>query len=290
MNTKILVSGATGNVGAEVVKLLTEQGRPVQAAGRTVAAIQQQFGPAVEAVRLDFADPATFGPAFAGIDRLFLVRPPTIANVKEVIFPAITAAQQAGVRHVVFLSLIGVENNRVVPHYQIEQYLINSGLTYTFLRASFFMQNLNTTHRAEIQKDSEIFVPAGYGRTSFIDVRDIAAVAVVALLETGHANQAYDLTGSEALDYYAVAAILSQVLGRTITYRNPSLLHFVWRQRRQGRPWSFVAVMAGIYTTARIGWAGRVAEETQRLLGRAPIRFEQYAADYRACWLPAANE
>lgn len=286
MGAKILVSGATGNVGAEIVKLLATQGQPMRAAGPHVASIQQQFGPAVEAVRLDFADPTTFGPAFAGIDRLFLLRPPAIANVSRLIFPALQAAQRAGVRHIIFLSLLGAEHNRVVPHYKIEQYLVNSGLAYTFLRASFFMQNLNTTHRAELQKHSEIFVPAGRGKTSFIDVRDIAAVAAVALVEEGHVNQAHALTGSEALDYDQVAAILSQVLGRKITYRNPSLLHFVWYQRRQGTPWPLIAVMAGIYTTARVGWAGRLTEETQRLLGRPPIRFAQYAADYRTCWLP----
>lgn len=126
-----------------------------------------------------------------------------------------------------FLSLLGAEHNRVVPHYKIEQYLIHAGLADTFLRARFFMKNLNTTHRAEIQQRNEIVVPAGKGKTSFIDVRNIAAVAALALTETGHANQAYDLTGSEALDDDEVAAILSQALGRPITYREPSLFQFI---------------------------------------------------------------
>jgi len=230
----------------------------------------------------------TFGPAFAGIQRMFLMRPPAIADVNRFIAPAIDAAQQAGVRHIVFLSLIGMEQNRVVPHYKIEQYLIQSGVDYTFLRASFFMQNLNTTHRAEIQQRNEIFVPAGTGKTSFIDVRDIAAVAALALCEAGHANRAYDIMGSEALDYAQVAAILSQTLGRQVTYRQPSLLRFIWHWRAQGKPWPLILVMAGIYTSVRLGWAGRVTAETERLLGRAPLTFKQYAADYRDYWLPAS--
>lgn len=284
MAAKILVSGATGNVGAEIIKLLVAQGASVRAASTDTTKLHKQWGNRVEAVTFDFTHPATYGPAFAGVERLFLLRPPTMADVQRAIIPALDAAQAAGVRHVVFLSLLGAEHNRVVPHYKIEQYLLHSGLAYTFLRASFFMQNLNTTHRAEIQQRNEIFVPTGKGKTSFIDVRDIAAVAALALTDEGHANQAHDLTGNEALDYYEVATTLSQALGRPITYRNPSLIQFIWRQRRQGTPWPFLSVMVGIYTTARLGWASRVTATTQQLLGRAPITLRQYAEDYRTCW------
>lgn len=286
MPAKILVSGATGNVGAEIVKWLQAQNQFVRVAGRDVASLQRQFGTEVEAVAFDFANPATFRPAFVGIERMFLMRPPTMTDVKRYILPAIDAAQQMGVQHIVFLSLIGVEKNPLVPHYKIEQHLRTAGLAYTFLRASFFMQNLNTTHRAEIKDRNELFIPAGKGKTSFVDVRDIAAVAALALLEGEHANQTYELTGSEALDYGQVATILSGVLGRKITYQNPSLLRFVWRQRTQGTAWPLIAVMAGIYTTVRLGWASRLTADTQRLLRRAPITFQQYAETYRADWLP----
>ena len=181
-------------------------------------------------------------------------------------------------------SLIGVERNRVVPHYKVEQYLLHSGVPFTFLRPSFFMQNLNTTHRVEIKERSEIFVPAGTGKTSFIDVRDIAAVAALTLTQPGHTNRAYSLTGSEALDYYQVAAVLSEVLGRPIIYRKPSLLRFIRRQRACGTAWPFVLVMSGIYTTARLSLAARLTDETTRLLGRAPITLRRYAEDYRDCW------
>lgn len=286
---KLLITGATGNVGAEVVKLLIKNRHSVRAAGTNMAAITKQFGAAVEAVVLDFGKPETFAPAFAGVERMFLMRPPAISNVKQTIIPAIDAAQQAGVQQIVFLSLIGAEQNRFVPHYPIEQHLLTTGLDYTFLRASFFMQNLNTTQRREIQEEQELWVPAGKGKTSFIDVRDIAAVAVLALTENGHTNQAYALTGSEALDYSAVAKLFSAILGRTITYRNPSLLRFVWRQRSRGVPWTFIAVMAGIYTTVRLGWAGRISPETGSLLGRTPITLRQYIEDYSACWSPPAS-
>jgi len=280
------VTGALGNVGAEVVKLLRQSGQPVRAAGTRPAAIAQQFGSQVEATWLDFEKPESFGTALTGVERMFLMRPPAISNVRRSIFPIIDAAKQAGVRQIVFLSLIGVEKNRIVPHYKIEQHILKSGLEYTFLRPSFFMQNLSTTHRDEIKDQNEIFVPAGRGKTSFIDVRDIAAVAALTLTEAGHANRIYELTGDEALDYGQVAALLTDVLGRPITYRQPGLLQFLRRQLAKGTPLAFATVMAGIYTTARLGLAARLTGDLRRLLGRAPISFRQYVEDYQACWQP----
>jgi uncharacterized protein YbjT (DUF2867 family) len=115
--------------------------------------------------------------------------PPQISNIQRDMLPAMEAAKGAGVRQVVFLSLTGIEKAKFVPHYKVEQYLLSSGQDYTFLRCSFFMQNLNTAHLDEIRQDSEIWIPVADARTSFIDVRDIAAVAALALTEGEHENQ-----------------------------------------------------------------------------------------------------
>ena len=223
MPDMILVTGALGNVGAEVVKALQAGGHTARAADLDVAKLRERHGDEAGAVTLDFSRPETFAPALAGVKGLFLMRPPQITDVKRYLFPFLNAAQAAGVEQVAFLSLIGVEQNRRVPHYKVEQYLRDSTLRWTFLRASFFMQNLSGTHRAEIRERGELYVPVGRGKTSFIDVRDIGAVAAAALSQTGHDNTAYDLTGPAALDYYEVAAILSEVVGRPIVYRNPSV-------------------------------------------------------------------
>lgn len=193
-------------------------------------------------------------------------------------------AKAAGVEHVVFLSLLGAEKNPWVPHRHVERYIEASGLAYTFLRPSFFMQNLSTTHRADIRDRHEVFVPAGRGRTSFIDARDIAAVAVTTLTEPGHEGKAYPLTGSEALTYAEVATVLTDVLGRPIRYTDPWISEFVIGLLRQGHPLPFVFVMVGIYTTAKLGLAGKVTADTERLLGRAQIRFRRFAEDYAAMW------
>lgn len=282
----ILVTGATGTVGAEVVRQLRERGAPVRLATRHPA-------PSVsgaEAVVFDFLEPASWRPAFTGVERLFLVRPPAISDVKRHVNPALDVARECGVRHVVLLSLLGAEKTRVVPHRRIETHLEASGLDWTFLRASFFMQNLTTTHCAEIRDEGVIAVPAGKGRTSFVDARDIAAVAALALTAPGHAHRAWDLTGSEALSYAEVAAILSASLGRPIVYTDPSLLAFVRRMGAQGHPLGFALVTAAIYTTARLGRAGRVTGDVERLLGRPPITVARFARDHAACWQPATAD
>jgi uncharacterized protein YbjT (DUF2867 family) len=282
MSATIFVTGASGNVGSELIRLLQRDKHSLRIADRQSSV--QQASDGIVAVPFDFGTPASFKAALAGVERLFLMRPPAISNVRRYIFPVIDAAREAGVKHIVFLSLIGVEKNRIVPHYKIEQHIIASGLDYTFLRAGFFMQNLNTTHRREIKERDEIFIPAGIGKTSFIDVRDIAAVAACALTQAGHANQTYELTGAEALDYHQVAALCSGILSRTITYRNPSLRQFVRRQRALNTPWPFVLVMAGIYTTVRLGLAARITADTWHVLGRAPVSFNEYVVDYQAAW------
>jgi uncharacterized protein YbjT (DUF2867 family) len=185
----------------------------------------------------------------------------------------------------VFLSLLGAAKNPLVPHHKVEQYLLSAGVPWTFLQPSFFMQNLSTTHREDIRELGEILVPAGRGATSFIDVRDIAAVAARVLSEDGHANTAYPLTGAEALDYGAVARMLTEELGRPIAYRRPWAIRFIRHMRRRGLEWGYILVMVAIYTTARLGQAGLVTPDTGRLLGRRPIGMRQFIHDYRASWI-----
>lgn len=288
MDDCILVTGATGNVGREVVRLLAAQGAPVRAA--VVSAQEAERLPAgVPWRRFDFTDAATYADCFGGVDRLFLMRPPHISRVARDMQPAIAYAAQAGVRHIVFLSLLGAEKNRFVPHAKVEEILQAGPTPYTLLRCGFFMQNLSTTHRAEIRDRDELFIPAGRGKTAFIDVRDIAAVAVRALTEPGHAGQAYPLTGAAALDYAEVAALLSETLQRPISYAAPSLPRFAWRTWRQGHPLPYVAVVSGIYLTTRLGMAQTVTPHTADLLGRPPISMRQFVQDHAAMWQRQGN-
>jgi uncharacterized protein YbjT (DUF2867 family) len=285
MAPHILVTGAPGNVGTYVVKALQASGASLRIAAWDVEAARQAFGNAVEIVRFDFLDPATYAQTFAGIDRMFLVRPPQLANVQKEIAPAVHAALEAGVKHIVFLSLQGVEQNRMVPHHKIEKLLLDTGVDFTFLRASFFMQNLSTTHRKEIVESGKIALPVGNAKTSFVDTRDLGAVAARILTENGHENRAYTLTGAEALDYYQVAQIMSEVLEKPIHYTNPSAITFFRQQLAQGGKIGFALVVTGLYTITRFGNAEQMTDNVQQVLGRAPITFRQFVEDHRSIWL-----
>ena len=304
LETSTLVTGATGNVGSAVMRQLLEAGQTVRAAvtnlERARASLEPEFGTNLESgqlqlARLEFGDGGSYAAAFAGVSACFLMRPPAVADTKRLMLPAIDAGVALGVRRWAFLSLQGAQSNPFVPHRAVEQHLEQLGaagqLEYTFLRASFFMQNLSTTHREDIARLSDIFIPAGSGKTAFIDVRDIAAVAVKALTSSDPdleqlrlRNAGVELTSAEALSYAQVAAIMTRVLGRTITYSNPSPLAFGLHLKKQGMPLAQILVMEALYAIAKLGLAGKLTGEVQRILGRAPITVEQFVRDEATAW------
>jgi uncharacterized protein YbjT (DUF2867 family) len=283
----ILVTGATGRVGGEVVRLLAARGRPVRAGSRRLGkdAGAPRAGPGdVDLVRFDFRDRSTFSAAFRGVGQVFLLRPRRFVDVRRDLRPFLEAALRAGVEHVVFLSLLGAERNPLLPHNRIERLIQRCGMPYTFLRANAMMQTLSDFHREDVRERGEIFVPAGRGRTSFVDARDVAAVAVAALTEAGHLNRAYPLTGGEALDYYQVARTLTEVLSRPVFYRAPSTARFVAVMLRRGHRFPEVAALAALYTLARLGLAATVTGDTAGVLHRPPITLQRFIEDYQDRW------
>lgn len=280
----VLVTGAPGNVGTPLVRELLGLGASVRVAARDVDAAAATFGDAVEVVRFDFTDPATFT-AFEGVERMFLLRPPAIADVAGVLGPALDAARDRGVRHVVFLSIQGAESNRLVPHHKVEEHLRQSGMAWTFIRAAYFMQNLSTTHAADIRRRDEIYIPAGRrSRTAHVDARDVAAVAAMALTGPEMEGVACTPTGPAALTYDECAVVLSRVLGRPIRYADPTPWHYWRRMHRRGMPTAMIAVTLGIYTAARFGLAAGLTDDVARIVGRPPIDFGTFAADHADAW------
>ena len=280
-----LVTGARGNVGEVVARELLKSVEDVRLAVRAPTP-----GVANE-VTFDFTDPATWARAFDGIESMFLVRPPAIGNVKRDLLPAIAAARDAGVKHVVFLSLQGADRNKVVPHATVEAWLRKSGLDWTFVRASFFHQNLSTTHVEEVRDHDQILVPAGRGATAFVDAYDVGAVAAAALQDPAlHRGRAWTITGPQALTYEQIASILTDELGRTIRYEQPGALRYMRHARRDMRmPWGMVAVTTAIYTTARLGMAAGLSDEVREILGREPIDFAEFAHRERTAWMPTPS-
>ncbi|ASD22503.1 NAD(P)-dependent oxidoreductase [Cryobacterium sp. LW097] len=284
----VLVTGATGNVGRVVVQELLDGGARVRATGRSVESVRRVFGDRVEAVALDFTDPTTWEAAFAGVQQMFLMRPPHLGKPKSQMIPALEYARDHGISQIVFLSLQGAEKNTVVPHAAIEAWLRDSGVAWTFVRASFFHQNLSTTHLTDIRDRDEIMVPARNGATAFVDVEDVGAVAAAALLDpSAHVNTAWTVTGNEALTYAQIAEILTHELGRPIRYARPGILRYIVHARRKlGMPWGMVLVTAAIYTTARLGLAAGLTDDVRQVLGRDPVGFAVFAHRDRSVWSP----
>lgn len=276
--TRVLVTGATGTVGQHVVDVLSESPVSVRAASRDVAAARDRFDEAVDVVEFDFARPETWGRALDGVERLFLVRPPVVDRAAVEAFA--DAADRVGVAHVVYLSALGAERNVIIPHFWTERHLSGVDATVVALRASYFMQNLHEVHGADVREHDELFVPAGDGATSFVDARDVGEAAATLLADPDVAPAVYELTGPTALDYHEVAAVFSEVLGRSVTYADPSVPAFVARWLRRGEPPAFAVLMVALYTVARLGLAGRVTDDLADLLGRPPRTVREYVADY----------
>jgi uncharacterized protein YbjT (DUF2867 family) len=276
-NTIVLVTGATGTVGSEVVSQLYDESIRLRIATRDPSQIEIS-GTSSKLVKFDFEHPETWGATLTEVDRLFLVRPPNvgISRLREFV----DAAERVGVQHIVYLSVLSAEKNPLLPHYRMERYLEKVNVTYTFLRAANFMQNFSEIHRHDIVEYGEIFVPAGDGKTGFVDARDVAAVGVAALTEPGHENCAYDVTGPVALDCDEVADAFTDVLGRRITYPNPSILTFARRMRSRNVPYPMIGVMILLYTVTRLGLSGRLSSDVERVLGNKPRGIQPFVKDY----------
>ena len=291
--TRLLLTGATGNVGAAALRALLRlrlPGTVVVAAGRTPNHGRQQLAleaaDHVESVLFDFTKLETVAPALHGVTGLLLVRPPAISDVARYLQPVVHAAVAAGVGHIVFLSLQGAQYNPFVPHHKVEGYLKKSGIRYSLLRPSFFMQNLSTTHRDDIRLHDQLLLPAGHARTSFVDAHDVGEVAAKLLLNPPAASAGYELTGRHAYTYAEVAAQLSAVLGRPIRYRAAGIREFRAYERAKGTPAPLLNVMTGIYLAARFGLAAHVSSVLAELLGREPGTLRSFLERERACWLP----
>jgi uncharacterized protein YbjT (DUF2867 family) len=287
MNTRpaVFVTGATGIVGSGVVDSLLERGENVVAGVRSDAdAARLPTG--VEPRRFEFGMAgAELDAALEGCDRLFLMRPPAIEDVRTYLYPMIDAAQRNKVRQIVFLSLQGVQTNRKTPHHAVEQYLKQVNAPYTSLRPNFFMQNLSTTYAAEIRELDEIYVPAGRSLTAFIDARDIGRVAAVVFTEPGHERKAYTLSGEQSLTYRRIARLLTTVLGREIRYSRPSEAEYLAHLTAQGKPADYIAVQKMIYRIVRFNVSAFPNRKIRTLTGSPATTFEQFAQRERAAWL-----
>jgi uncharacterized protein YbjT (DUF2867 family) len=279
---KTLVIGANGTVGTELVRLLGAKGHQVLKA--TSKAVTD---PAQE-VHLNLATGAGLAQAFDGVEQAFVLCPPGYTNQDELLIPAIAAAKAKGVRKLVLMTAMGANADESAPLRKAEVHLIHSGLAYNIIRPNWFMQNFNTFWIQGILEQGKIFLPVAQAKGSFIDARDIAAVAAQLLSSETFANQEFDLTGSVALDHDAVAQVLSAETGKSIGYQDipPESLRNGLLQA--GVPAPYAEFLLLILSYFKAGYSERTTDAVQTILGRAPGTLAQYAKDYRSAWASAS--
>lgn len=283
---KIMVTGALGNVGGYVAKYAIANGQSVVCADINVEALKEKFGDSADSVLFDFTDKNTFATALKDVDRVFIMRPPHLGKPED-LKPFIEALKTKGhIKLVSFLSLIGIENNPIPPHYKIEKAIEKAGLPFCHIRPSFFMQNISGIHAFEIKHFNRIVVPVKKALTSFIDAEDIGEVIAKVLSEPEkHKNKSYSITGSEAISYYGVEKILSEELGRKIIYTNPkpSFAKKYWVDTR-GLDKDYCFVMGMLYMMTRLGTAKKVTTVFEELTGKKPQTFRQFAKKNLGAW------
>jgi uncharacterized protein YbjT (DUF2867 family) len=291
--TKVLVTGATGNVGIEVLYALKKMGNPldIYAGVRNTEAEMDKLSEFnITPVKFDFMDILTFLPALKGMDVLFLLRPPQISDVKKYFAPLIETALQTGTKHIVFLSVQGVEKSEVIPHHKIEKLIVDSKIPYTFLRPAYFMQNFTTTLRNDLVHKKRIYLPAGNAKFTLIDVRDIGTVAAQILTNVSqHINQSYELTCNQKLTFSEMASVLSQGLGTDIQYTSPNLLSFFLTKRKEKVPTMLILVMIMLHYLPRFQKEPETTNWVQKITNVEPTTFEQFIQYNKKALTPLAS-
>lgn len=280
MSGKILVVGANGTVGANLVPALLRKGEKV------VAVSREGRAPAgAEALRLDLRDATALPAALAGVDRIYALSPAGNVDQPGFLSPVIDAAAKKGVK-VVLQTAIGVDADDNIPFRQVELKLERSGTPFVILRPNWFADNF-VTYWGEQVKRGEIRVPAGEGKSSFIDARDIAAAAAGALTSSAHDGKAFNLTGPDAHSYSEAAAMLSKALGRSIGYRSVDDATFKREMVAGGLSQEYADVLAMIFYPVTQGWTAAVTDAVEALSGKPP-RSLQSSIDDLAVTLRAA--
>lgn len=278
----VLVVGASGTVGSEIVRILKSQGVRV----RTTTSKPVPAGSPSEQVHINLATGEGIKDAFAGVDRSFFLSPPGYADQYALLSPLVQESKRQGLKKVVLMTAMGANAVETSPFRRVELELEKSGLNYNIIRPNWFLQNFNTFWIQAIREQKKILLPAGSAKVSFIDARDIAAVAAKLLLSDNElSNQAFDLTGPEAVDHDQVAASLSEVTGQKIVYQEIKPEELKVGLLGAGLPADYTDFLLMILGFLKQGYNAGLTANVKMILGRDPIGLKKYAHDYKQNWI-----
>jgi uncharacterized protein YbjT (DUF2867 family) len=272
---KILITGATGNMGAEVIRFLFENNSPnrIVAGVRDVEKARGVFSdfPKLELVPFDFEDSSTFDKALSTTDRVFLLRPPHISDVDKYFRPLFESFLKNKVKEVVFLSVQGAESSKVIPHNKIERLIKEYGLNYIFLRPAYFMQNLTTTLKHDIQTEREIILPAGKAKFNWIDVKNIGEAGAILLDHfSEYSNTAFDIMGYENMSFEEVTSKINAIIENPVRYRNVNPFRFYKIKSQQGVKTGMIIVMILLHFLPRFQKEPSISHFYEQLTGKKP--------------------
>lgn len=275
----ILVSGATGPTGREILRELAQRGAAARAMVRDASRAEGLA--AADIVVADMSRPDTLPAALQGIDKVLLISP-LAESMPQLQGNMIAAARRAGVRHLVRVSSAAADVASVRRigrwHGECDRLAEESGLAWTHVRACNFMQNL-LSFADEIAASGGFSAPMAEGRISLVDRRDVAAVAAAVLTGTGHEGRAYVVTGEDLLSYAEVAGIVGAAIGREIVFRDITPEEALQRFLSAGMPAWRADEMLKLYDYLRQPGNCFLTDSVRRIAGRAPRRFEQFVRE-----------
>lgn len=276
----ILVTGATGTVGSEVVEQLLAAGHPVRVLTRNPGKAAK-YASKVEIAQGDLANPETLTAAFAGVDRVFLLATgPELAKLEG---HAIEAAKKASVKHIVKLSAAGAELDPGIAlgrwHRESEKHLEGSGLAWTILRPSSFDSNA-LSWAGMIKDKGTVFHVTGNGKVTPIDPRDIAAVAVAALTLPGHEGKIYEMTGPESLTTAEMVAKISKAIEKPLQAIDTPEAGARAGMLAQGMPLVMVEAILELMALVRGGFRDKPNLVVEEVLGRPARTFDAWLQDH----------
>lgn len=273
--SNILITGATGNIGIELIEFLYK----INSSSRIIAGVRSidkatslfKAYHALNYVQFDFEDAETFDKALSGIDMVFLLRPPHISDIETYFKPLILKIKQKNINQVVFLSVQGAEKSKVIPHNKIERLIKENELEYVFIRPSYFMQNLTTTLIGDIQTKRQIILPAGKAKFNWIDIKNIGeACAHVLHNFKEYKNQAIEITGLENENFEHVTSMLNEIANNQIEYKNVSPFRFYRIKKQQGVKTGMIAVMIMLHFLPRFQKEPKISGFYEHLTGKKP--------------------